>query len=408
MALSMSVSAGRHSDRHNLDREYRATLDNVDPALTKDNVVLADESIADAYGRLFGKALTAYNERQGVRHPERCIEDYYAKVDAAWRADQAKVAAKAKGRGNVPQTSYEYVIQIGNHETWQSVPRDTLTAIYRETFERLRDATAGAIDWHQAVIHYDEPSGSGHLHIDGIAYGTGNKRGLETQVSMRQALKTLGLQRLPDLQELIMRTLEGVAHQHGVERDVLGCDRRHLDVAAYKQAQRDVAAMVDRLETKTAQVAEVEARLESLQRQVSAAEPAKESFAESARYLGEHRGDGGRAAELEREVEAARSRAAELERAAEAGRVRVQLIEQRNRADRRRLEGLRERLRAAQEALARLGRVFAQTMSRVAVNRLSWPRVSPGYARWARTVACESLERGVVQRGDAHDVVVGR
>lgn len=370
MALSMSVSAGKHNDRHNTDLEYRATLENVDPELSADNVVLADEAIGDAYARLFGEALERYNDRQRDKHPERVIEDYHAKIDAAWRADQAKVESGAKGRGNVPQPSYEYVIQIGNHDTWKSVPRDTLTEIYTETFERLKAKTAGAIDWHQAVIHYDEPLGSGHLHVDGIAYGTGNKRGLETQVSMNQALKALGLKRLPDLQNLIMVELEDVAHEHGIERDVMECDRSHQDVAAYKQTQRDVAVMTDRLEKKTAQVEQVERRLEHLQQrevelagevadlEAKAVEPAGETLVQSAGTLFQARGDGEREEALAGEIDQLRERIRVLEGGNSRARDRVVELD-------RELPGLRARCERARERFELVERRVTEVIQRL-------------------------------------------
>lgn len=268
MALSMSVSAGAHNARHNTDLEYRSGLDNVDPTRSHLNEVLADESIDDAYGRLFGDALAAYNAKQVEKgHPDRAIADYRAKVEGAYRADAAKVASGKKGRGNVPKPCYEYVFQIGDRDTWRQVPIETLKEVYKEAFERVRERTAGAIYWFQASEHFDE-QGAGHLHVAGIAYGSGNKRGLEVQVSMSQALRTLGLKRLPDLQNLFMKELEAAAHEHGIERDIMGCDREHRDVAEWKQAQRDVADMTERLEAKTGQVAGLDAEITDKQRRL--------------------------------------------------------------------------------------------------------------------------------------------
>lgn len=378
MALSMSVSAGKHNERHNTDLEYRAGLENVDPELSAKNVVLADEAIGDAYARLFGEALERYNDKQREKHPERVIEDYHAKIESAWRADQAKVKSGAKGRANVPQPCYEYVIQIGNHDTWESVPMDTLTEVYRDTFERLRVKTAGAIDWYQAAIHYDEPGGSGHMHVAGIPYGTGNKRGLETQVSMNQALKKLGIQRLPDLQNLLMRELEYVAHEHGIERDVMHCDREHQDVAAWKQTQRDTADMVERLEAKTAQVQETERRLECLQQEIEDVQPAAVTLPESVRALVSGRGDGDRErelaaekaelgagiGELERQIEDARGRIGELERGLPVLRERCQRARERFEVVEQRVTAAISRLREvpdivsgwAQEIARKLGK----------------------------------------------------
>ena len=447
MALSMSVSAGAHNERHNTDLGYRATLSNVDPALSKLNVVLADEGIRNAYARRFGAAAEAYNQKQVEKnHPERVIEDYYEKIRDAWRADQAKVKSGNKGRGNVAQPCYEYVVQIGNRDTWRAVSKDTLTQVYAEAFERVKERTAGAIDWFQAAIHYDEPDGSGHMHMAGIPYGTGNKRGLETQVSMGQALKRLGLERLPDLQNLMMRELEAVAHEHGIEREVMGCDRRHQDVAEFKQTTRDVADMVERLETKTAQVAELDERLERLRRregeqaaeiaeldreieqaeiQVSqgslseglrGASEALRGAPEGARTLLKNRGAGKREEGLRSEIErlrsqistsegefewlrsrneGLRSRKAELERELLALRGRCRELEQR-------FEALEERVKQAIQRLRKVPETLSQWALDIADElgiRTRDPRSPDLMAEQARAVASRVASEHTPDRG---------
>lgn len=370
MALSMSVSAGAHNERHNTDLEYRATLKNVDPKLSYLNKVLANEGIRKAYDRRFGEAVKTYNAKQISKgHPERTIENYYEKIRDAYKADQAKVKSGNKGRSNVAKPCYEYVVQIGNHETWQTVPMETLTQIYTEAFEQIKKKTAGAIDWFQAVIHYDEPEGSGHLHIAGIPYGTGNKRGLETQVSMNQAVKTLGLEDVPAMRNFLMKELETVAHEHEIERQVMNCDHRHKNVREFKQATRDVADMVERLETKTAQVAELDARLECLRLEIEEAElqPVQETVSESLGTLWTNRGAGSREEGLrseieglreqiissEDEVEQLRSRMVELERGLPELRERHQSLGERFRAIEQRVTSIIERLREVPETLSK-------------------------------------------------------
>lgn len=94
MALSMSVSAGKHNARHNTDLAYRAKLPNVDPRLSRLNLTIKDEPIGKAYDRIFGKSLSDYNAKQKSKgHGERCIADYHAKIEGAWKADSAKSIA---------------------------------------------------------------------------------------------------------------------------------------------------------------------------------------------------------------------------------------------------------------------------------------------------------------------------
>ena len=118
MALSMSVSGGAVNARHDLDPDYRARLKNVDRSKTKDNLILAGESIEHAYERLFGEATETYNARQVSKgRPDRQIESYYAHVRDAYRADRAKVG-HSKSRSGRPAPAIEYVVQLGNRETW--------------------------------------------------------------------------------------------------------------------------------------------------------------------------------------------------------------------------------------------------------------------------------------------------
>lgn len=271
MALSMSVSAGKHNARHNTDLAYRAKLPNVDPKLSRLNFTIKNEPIEKAYNRIFGKSLSDYNAKQRAKgHSERCIADYHAKVEGAWKADSAKVDSHEKGRTNVPKPCYEYVLQLGDRDTFRKeLDYETAKEIFEEAVSGIEGKTRGAIDWFQIVLHFDEPNGTWHGHIAGIPYGDGNKRGLEKQVSMTQALKTLNLNRLPDLQNLMMGELEKAAAAHGIERRLMDCDRKHLDVQKYQQAMRDYNDLTDKIEQKRSRVAELARDIESKERTVA-------------------------------------------------------------------------------------------------------------------------------------------
>ena len=271
MALSMSVSAGKHNARHNTDLAYRAKLPNVDPKLSRLNFTIKDEPIEKAYNRIFGKSLSDYNAKQRAKgHSERCIADYHAKIEGAWKADSAKVDSHEKGRTNVPKPCYEYVLQLGDRDTFRKeLDYETAKEIFEEAVSGIEEKTRGAIDWFQIVLHFDEPNGTWHGHIAGIPYGDGNKRGLEKQVSMTQALKTLNLKRLPDLQNLMMGELEKAAAAHGIERRLMDCDRKHLDVQEYQQAMRDYNDLTDKIEQKRSRVAELARDIESKERTVA-------------------------------------------------------------------------------------------------------------------------------------------
>lgn len=323
MALSMSVSGGAVNARHDLDPEYRARLQNVDRTKTKDNLILASESIEHAYERLFGEATETYNARQVSKgRPDRQIEDYYAHVRDAYRADRAKVG-HSKSRSGRPAPAVEYVVQLGNRETWSSeLDEAGAKAVYSEAFDRIKARTAGAIDWFAAAVHVDETDGTPHMHIIGIPYGESPNRGLPVQVSMNKALKTMGLDRLPDLQDAMMGCLEDAAREHGVERAVMDDHHRHMDVPQFKRAMRELDEINGRKEASRQEVADL-ARLTQVARQLADDAQAEERAAR-AREEDARAGLEG----LQRAGGAAQDRIGELEGAIAAERTRVLLESQ--------------------------------------------------------------------------------
>lgn len=316
MALSMSVSGGAVNARHDLDPEYRARLKNVDRSKTKDNLILANESIEHAYERLFGEATEVYNARQVSKgRPDRQIESYYAHVRDAYRADRAKVG-HSKSRSGRPAPAVEYVVQLGNRETWsRELDEDEAKAVYSEAFDRIKARTAGAIDWFAAAVHVDETDGTPHMHIIGIPYGHSPNRGLPVQVSMNKALKTMGLDRLPDLQDALMGCLEGAARDHGVERAVMDDHHKHMDVPQFKRAMRELDEINGRKEASRQEVADL-SRLTKVARQLADDAQAEERAARA--------GLEG----LQREGGAAQGRIGELERAVADERDRIDLENQ--------------------------------------------------------------------------------
>lgn len=313
MALSMSVSGGAVNARHDLDPEYRARLQNVDRTKTKDNLILASESIEHAYERLFGEATETYNARQVSKgRPDRQIEDYYAHVRDAYRADRAKVG-HSKSRSGRPAPAVEYVVQLGNRETWSSeLDEAGAKAVYSEAFDRIKARTAGAIDWFAAAVHVDETDGTPHMHIIGIPYGESPNRGLPVQVSMNKALKTMGLDRLPDLQDAMMGCLEDAARDRGVERAVMDDHHRHMDVPQFKRVMRELDELDDKKEASRREASDL-ARLADVTRELARDAQAEERAARA--------GLEG----LQREGGAAQGRIGELERAVAAERDRIDL-----------------------------------------------------------------------------------
>lgn len=404
MALSMSVSGGAVNARHDLDPEYRARLKNVERSKTKDNLILASESIEHAYKRLFGEATETYNARQVSKgRPDRQIEDYYAHVRDAYRADRAKVG-HSKSRSGRPAPAVEYVVQLGNRETWsRELDEAGAKAVYSEAFDRIKARTAGAIDWFAAAVHVDETDGTPHMHILGIPYGESPNRGLPVQVSMNKALKTMGLDRLPDLQDAMMGCLEDAARERGIERAVMGDHHRHMDVPQFKRAMRELDELDDKKEASRREASDL-AKLADVTRELARDAQAEERAARAGLEGLQREGGAaqGRIGELERAIAAERDRidlenqaveffescrdsreaferidrlkkeVEESEREADRGEVKAANLE--CRADRAteqvhelrdRVEGLEEERSGLAESIERLGRRIADTARRV-------------------------------------------
>ena len=101
-----------------------------------------------------------------------------------------------------------------------------------------------------AHLHMDEATP--HLHVDFVPYITGSKRGLDTRVSLKQALAAQGFtggtrgdtewnQWVRSEKECLSQVME----RHGIEWEQLGTHEKHLSVENFKKEQRvkEVAAL---------------------------------------------------------------------------------------------------------------------------------------------------------------------
>ena len=161
---------GKGSVNHN-SRKFHAK--NTDPERSCLNVEYCNENVKDVYHELFDEALTRYNEKQ--TRSDRRIDDYYEKIRS----------------GKQEKPFHELILQIGDKENMSAesengqLARQVLDEYYRGFQERNPQLRVFS-----AHLHLDEATP--HLHIDFIPYVTGSKRGLDTRVSLKQALSSLG------------------------------------------------------------------------------------------------------------------------------------------------------------------------------------------------------------------------
>ena len=101
-----------------------------------------------------------------------------------------------------------------------------------------------------AHLHMDEATP--HLHIDFVPFTTGSKRGLDTRVSLKQALAAQGFKggtrgdtEWNQWVSAEKSALAFVMERHGIEWEHKGTHEKHLSVLDYKKQER--AAELEKL-----------------------------------------------------------------------------------------------------------------------------------------------------------------
>ncbi len=223
MAKTVSAMIGKGSLAHN-NRDFIA--DNVDPERTKFNVTFCNEDIKDTYHDMFDDALKRYNAKQ--TRDDRKIDDYYEKIRTSKQE----------------KPFHEVIFQIGNKD---DTPANSAEG--EQAKQMLEEFYSGFVERNKSLrvfsahIHMDEATP--HLHIDFVPFTTGSKRGLDTRVSLKQALAELGFsggskhdtewnQWVNAEKEELTKVME----RYNVKRLDKGEHREHLSVYEYKCEQR--------------------------------------------------------------------------------------------------------------------------------------------------------------------------
>ena len=115
-----------------------------------------------------------------------------------------------------------------------------------------------------------------HVHIDFVPYITGSKRGMDTRVSLKQALSQLGFRggtrsatEWYQWMQSEKQVLAEIMREHSIEWEQLGTHEEHLSVLDYKKQERakEVRALDTTIEEKQTQVDKIEQTLQSVQQQ---------------------------------------------------------------------------------------------------------------------------------------------
>ena len=223
MKRTISFMTGKGSVNHN-SRKFHAK--NTDPERRCLNVEYCNENVKDVYHELFDEALAWYNEKQ--TRSDRRIDDYYEKIRS----------------GKQEKPFHEIILQIGDKDNMGAKTENGQLAAkvldkYMWDFQR-RNPTLRVFS---AYLHMDEATP--HLHIDFVPYTTGSKRGLDTRVSLKQALSALGFKggtrRETELNQWVAyekEQLAAVMLEHGIEWEKKGTHEKHLSVLDFEKKER--------------------------------------------------------------------------------------------------------------------------------------------------------------------------
>lgn len=219
--MSISVVKGRGSMAHN-NREF--TTPNVDQERIPNNITYRQESLEQAYQKLFQNEVDRYNMG---KKPCRQIPNYIEHI---------------RNSGNGEKLFYETVVQVGDKfscpcGSQQGEIAKKILDDYMHNFEK-RNPNLYVFN---AVMHLDEATP--HLHIDYIPVAHGYQKGLQIRNSLDKALKEQGIDgksnkqenSTHNWQESEKKQLEEIMMEYGIERKPeKGIQRAHMSVDQYK------------------------------------------------------------------------------------------------------------------------------------------------------------------------------
>ena len=238
---TISFSVGKGSLTHNR-RDFIAQ--NVDSNRTQMNIEYCNENLEQVYHQMFDDALQRFNDKQ--KRADRKIESYYDKIRT----------------GKQEKLFHEVIVQIGNREDTNSKSADSEIAVrildeYMKHFQE-RNPNLRIFSAH---LHLDEETP--HLHIDFVPFVTNSKRGLDTRVSLKQALLSQGFKGESKFESEWSKwalsekqQLASVMEKHGVEWEQLGTHNEHLSVYDYKKKMRveEVQELEEKAESLTEKI----------------------------------------------------------------------------------------------------------------------------------------------------------
>ena len=243
MKRTISAMVGHGSVNHN-SRKFHAK--NTDPERSHLNVTYCQENIKAVYHELFDEALERYNAKQ--TRADRRIENYYEKIRS----------------GKQEKPFHEIILQVGNKDDMSADSNEgRLAAVVLDEYMKAFQERNPNLRVFSAHLHMDEATP--HLHIDFVPFTTGSKRGLDTRVSLKQALAAQGFKGGTRGDTEWSQWVRSEKEQLSNLMDK-GTHDKHLSVLDYKKGQRakEIAALETVKAEKESQVESQERRLKEL------------------------------------------------------------------------------------------------------------------------------------------------
>ena len=183
ISVSMHIGSGKNAinnlekikrcDLHN-NRKYKNNKnEQIDLSLSKYNITIAGtknitSDIKEFYKKEFAEATYNYNKNQ--KDERRKIVDYLEKMD---KDSKSNIAT-------------EFIFQLGDMEDWKNATleeKQKTVEIFKKVIPILQEKNIKTVN---ASLHLDETSP--HLHLIAVPIITGQKRGLEKQVSQNKII----------------------------------------------------------------------------------------------------------------------------------------------------------------------------------------------------------------------------
>lgn len=201
--------------KHNT-REFISA--NVDKNRIKDNIVIINQTVQEAYKHVFGEAQREYNSKQ--KRKDRKIDNYYTHLFGNVPESKQDEVQTNKNNQN---SFWEDIVQIGDKDSAGILTNPKNAQIVTECLQEYAEGFQERNPYlyvFNAIIHLDEQTP--HLHLDTIPFSDDYKKGMGRQLSIAKALEAMGYSKncdeaIRDFTANERKIILGICERHGLE-----------------------------------------------------------------------------------------------------------------------------------------------------------------------------------------------